>query len=115
MKCRLVKMTQFSGNKANIYGVIKENDTQTLFDHFVIENKTSFLSELKDITSRLQTIGHKVGAQEYFFKPNEGKLGDGVCALYDKPESNLRLYCIRYGNDLIIVGGGGPKSKKIRA
>lgn len=41
--------------------------------------------------------------------------GDGVCALHDMPNSNLRLCCIRYGNSLIILGGGGPKSKQIRA
>ncbi|MEQ8712056.1 MAG: hypothetical protein RIC80_03515 [Cyclobacteriaceae bacterium] len=108
-------MTQFSGKKANIYAVIKEEDTTTLFDHFIIDNKVLFLSELKDIISRLQTIGKRTGAQEYFFKLKEGKPGDGVCALYDNPNSNLRLYCIRYGNDLIVVGGGGHKPKSIRA
>ena len=34
---------------------------------------------------------------------------DLVCALYDNPDRKLRLYCIRYGMSLIIVGGGGPK------
>lgn len=27
----------------------------------------------------------------------------------------MRLYCIRYGNALIILGGGGNKPKNIRA
>lgn len=27
----------------------------------------------------------------------------------------MRLYCIRYGSQLIILGGGGPKPKDIRA
>lgn len=35
--------------------------------------------------------------------------------MYDDEESNLRLYCIRYGMQLIIVGGGGYKPKSIRA
>ncbi len=38
-----------------------------------------------------------------------------VCALYDLPHSNLRLYCVRLGSSIIILGGGGPKSKNIRA
>lgn len=38
-----------------------------------------------------------------------------VCALYDLPENNLRLYCIRYGNAAIILGGGGPKPSGVRA
>lgn len=64
--------------------------------------------------SRLKTIGHRTGAREQFFKLKEGKPGDGVCALYDKPKKNLRLYCIRYGSLLLIVGGGGLKKKSIR-
>jgi len=30
--------------------------------------------------------------------------------LYDTPEKKLRLYCLRYGALIIIVGGGGPKN-----
>ncbi|MEX0988167.1 MAG: hypothetical protein WD052_11880 [Bacteroidales bacterium] len=54
----------------------------------------------------------KTGAQEHFFKTKEGKPGDQVCALYDTPEKNLRLYCIRMGNTVIILGGGGPKTTR---
>ena len=46
---------------------------------------------------------------------DEGIPGDGVCALFDLPNSNLRLYCIRYGNSIIILGGGGQKPKTISA
>ncbi len=38
-----------------------------------------------------------------------------VCALYDNPNSNLRLYCIRFASSLVILGGGGYKPKTIRA
>ena len=63
---------------------------------------------------RIRTINEKTGARESFFKPNEGKPGDLVCALFDIPNSNLRLYCIRFGNSLIILGGGGEKKKTIK-
>lgn len=115
MKCKLVKIGRLSGNKASVYSVIMEGNSVTLFDQFVLENKTTFKSEIKDIALRLQTIGQKTGARETFFKLNEGKPGDGVCALYDHPNSNLRLYCIRYGNDIIILGSGGHKPKSGRA
>ncbi|MBK6979124.1 MAG: hypothetical protein IPH28_20170 [Cytophagaceae bacterium] len=42
-------------------------------------------------------------------------MGDGVCALYDDPDRNLRLYCIRYGKQIVVLGGGGHKPKTIRA
>lgn len=110
MKCKLVKLLNFSGEKASIYAIILNDDNQTLFDKFVNENKNLFLSEINDIIIRLQTIGHKTGARENFFKIHEGSPGDGVCALYDSPNKKLRLYCIRYANQIVIVGSGGPKN-----
>ncbi len=109
MKSKLVKLIQFSGSKASIYGVWFEYMQKTSFDSFILENKNVFLSELKDIISRLKSIGNATGAREQFFKINEGIPGDGVCALYDSPDKKLRLYCIRYGTLIVITGGGGPK------
>ena len=115
MKFKIVKLNQFSGNKAGVYSVVLNNDEETLLNKFVRENEISFKSETKDIIKRLYSIGHCTGARSQFFKEWEGKPGDGVCALYDKPYSNLRLYCICYGTQLIIIGSGGHKPKTIRA
>ncbi|MCP4552838.1 MAG: hypothetical protein GY834_12535 [Bacteroidetes bacterium] len=117
MKCKIVKIPKFSGKEASVYTIqVADNNgkfKETLFDVFINENKSLYLSELKDILTRLNTIGNYTGARESFFRLNEGKPGDGVCALYDSPDKNLRLYCIRYGTELIVIGGGGPK--KVRA
>ena len=115
MKYKLVKLSTLSGNKASIYSVIQDDETETFLDKFVKENKNSSLSEIKNILMRLKSIGHKTGARENFFKTFEGYPGDGVCALYDEPKSKLRLYCIRFGTQLVVVGNGGPKAKTIRA
>lgn len=115
MECTIVKLDNFSGAQTSIYSVYIEEDGKTLFDKFIEENISAFNLEIKDIVQRLLTIGNKTGAREQFFKINEGMPGDGVCALYDDPNSKLRLYCIRYGNDIVILGGGGFKPKTIRA
>lgn len=115
MKYELKKNKQLSGKKASVYTIYIHEENKTLLDIFVEENKNLHLSELKDIFLRLKEIGHKKGAREQFFKLKEGKPGDFVCALYDNPDKKLRLYCIRLGSVLLIAGGGGPKSKKIRA
>jgi putative component of toxin-antitoxin plasmid stabilization module len=107
---RLVKDEKLSGKDASIYSVFLEKEQETLFDRFIKENKISFKGELKDIINRIKAIGNKIGAREQFFKLKEGEPGDGVCALYDDPDKNLRLYCIRYGKTLIILGGGGQKT-----
>lgn len=115
MKYELVKLPQFSGNKASVYTFKITEKNVTLFENFVKENVDSFKSEIIDIFNTIKTIGNKTGARVNFFKEFEGRLGDGVCALYDSKSKNLRLYCIRFGMDLIILGGGGFKPKNIRA
>lgn len=93
-----------------MYSVYLVEEQMTLFDVFLYENKNSFKSELKDISGRIYAIGHNTGAREQFFKLKEGNPGDGVCALYDDPDIKLRLYCIRFGADIVILGGGGEKN-----
>jgi len=115
VKYRLVRLDKFTGSKATIYSVSIDDDTQTLFEKFVAENRRVYPLEFQSIRDRLLAIGNKVGAREQFFKIEEGKLGDGVCALFDLPKSNLRLYCIRYGACAIILGGGGIKPKYMKA
>lgn len=115
MQFELIKIEDLSGKKASCYTVILSGENESLFERFLSENSVTFKSEILDILARLRTIANHTGAREGFFKSNEGKPGDGICALYDQPGSNLRLYCIRFGQELIILGGGGPKSKAIRA
>lgn len=115
MNYKIVQLNQFSGYHAGIYSIYLEDEQQTLFDCFLKENINSFESEIIDINKRLRTINNAAGAREHYFKLNEGGFGDGVCALYDDPNSNLRLYCIRFANSLVILGGGGYKSKDLKA
>jgi hypothetical protein len=115
MKFEIVELENLSGSKATFYSVLVDDDSETLFEKFYEENKNTFREELKSIVKTLDTIALDNGARRSYFKENEGKLGDLVCALYDTPKSNLRLYCIRLGNTVIILGGGGQKIKTIRA
>jgi hypothetical protein len=114
MKFKIVQLSQFNGNKAGIYSIYVFEEQKTLFECFLRENMVTFKSEIININKTIVAINKKTGARETFFKLNEGNPGDGVCALYDNPDSNLRLYCIRYGSSLIILGGGGFKPKNIR-
>lgn len=115
MNLELVKLNDFSGKQASVYSLLDIKTNETLFEKFISENNNSFKSEIFDIIQRLISIGKKVGAREQFFKTKEGKPGDLVCALYDTPNSKLRLYCLRFGSSLIILGGGGHKPKTIKA
>jgi hypothetical protein len=81
-----------------------------LFERFIEENLDIHRQEIKNILDKLQTIGKETGARISHFKEKEGNLGDGVCAMFDLPNKKLRLYCIRYGTQIIILGGGGIKT-----
>lgn len=114
MKYKIIKINNISGKEASVYSIILNNENETLLNKFIRENEILFKSETKDILKRLYSIGHTTGARIQFFKEWEGKPGDGVCALFDNPTSNLRLYCIYFGSQLIVVGSGGHKPKNIR-
>ncbi|MFK7776050.1 MAG: hypothetical protein AB8F94_28265 [Saprospiraceae bacterium] len=110
MNFEVVKLEGLSGKETSIYTVFVEELETTLFDRFLLENAQNYPVEIQNLIDRLETIAHNTGARNNFFREKEGKPGDGVCALFDIPDHNLRLYCIRYGMNLVILGGGGEKN-----
>ncbi len=116
MKFELKEVKQLTGKRCKIYSVQMEGDEKTLFEQFLEENKADFPLEVQNIFDNLTIIGRSTGARDLYFRPKkEGKLGDGVEALFDVPYANLRLYAIKYGKVLLILGNGGYKPKTIRA
>lgn len=115
MKYEIVELEDLSGDKAKIYSIIPEGEDVTLFERFLYEYEQEYNAEVKNILSIISAIGNFTGARSSFFKIHEGKFGDKVCALYDNPERNLRLYCIRFNMMVVILGGGGYKGKDVRA
>lgn len=113
-KIELIELEEFNCKVGHIYSVAVDGADQTLYDLFLEENEGDYRAELGEIANKLNTMSSRTGFAENFFKLNEGKPGDGVCALTDL-KGKLRLYCIRFGNILLVLGGGGPKSKLIRA
>ena len=99
----------FSENKASVYSIATEEIEGTLFDRFLVAYKSLYLENVLDILGRLRSIG-EVGAKEHYFKMDEGlHTDDLVCALFDLPDKNLRLYCIRLYKHIVIVGMEGLK------
>ena len=115
MKFNLVKLTSLSGKRATIYSVIIDDDEQTLFDIFLDENEQKYPEEVDKLYDQLEIIACKTGVSNRFLSKPEGKPGQDIWALYDDPESNLRLYFMRFGSIAIILGGGGYKPKDISA
>ena len=104
----VVKIPQLSGNRASFYTAYMSDDETSLFDQFLVKNSRDHLSELEKILDGITTMANKTGARDDFFEKYEGlKIGEGVYALYAK---QLRLYCFRMDNHIVLLGGGGWKT-----
>lgn len=115
MNYEIIQLDEFSGSKATIYSALPVGEELTLFDRFVEEYIKDFQVEILSIADLLEDMGCKYGVRENLIKTKEYKPGDGIVAIYDNPDKNLRLYGIRYGSAILVLGSGGIKSKDIMA
>ena len=115
MNYEIVQLDEFKGKKATIYSVLPEGEDLTLFDQFVDDYNTEYPDEVLNILELVSEMNYRYGVRENLIKTKEGKPGDGVIALYDNPDKKLRLYGIRMGAAILILGDGGEKNKNIHA
>ncbi len=66
MKFEIVELAEFSGTIASVYSVWVNDSDTTLFDQFVVENKSKYLDEISSIIDRIEIIGHHTGPREHF-------------------------------------------------
>ncbi len=96
-------------DKATLYSISFEIDGTTEFEKFVaeFEMNASYNGDYQRIIAALQAI-LRLGALERFFRP-EGKFYDSVSALPIEG-GQLRLYCLRISEQIVIIGNGGVKT-----
>ncbi|MBN2412803.1 hypothetical protein JXQ31_14030 [candidate division KSB1 bacterium] len=95
-----------TGTKASLYTVRLEGEKQSEFDKFLSDSDITTHAEFPALLERIDNIINKHGCQDTFFKLKESRLTDAVVALW---RDNIRLYCCRYGNIILILGSGGLK------
>lgn len=98
-----------SGRHAKIYTIINLDTNITLYQDFLQTYSKTHRDEIRDIINTLELMGKSKGIATHLIKDNEGSPGDGIVALFDNPDRNLRLYGIKFGSGIIILGGGGIK------
>lgn len=100
-----------------------EHDKITFYSFVIDDNKScemelfikglSSVDRINDLTQIINLLDKisQNGSQERYFR-YEGKMSDNVCALPDHYliNSDCRLYCLRYGDAILILGNGGVKS-----
>ena len=104
-----------SGIKAKLYSPMLHGDDVTLYERFILENKTLHLNEVSNIDERLEIVCKETGLFQESFDTKSGKFGENLCTLKDKPNRKLRLYFIEFGLSTIVLGGGGFKPPSARS
>jgi hypothetical protein len=97
------------GKRGVLMTLREENSLQSETDSFFADVMQSHPEEATLLALKLEKMARHNGFQDQFFKMGEGSRMDNVCAL---SEGKLRLYCLRYGNILLIMGGGGVKTTR---
>ena len=115
MGFRIVEIEELSGPQCKIYSIAFDGKENTLLDDFLDRLEEEYPDEVDVIWSKLIFMGKEGGARIHFFRENEGTPGDGVVALLRETGFPLRLYAIRYGSILLILGSGGYKDANISA
>ena len=95
----------------SLYSIKFNGENVTEFEKFLQTFKDN--AELNADFQRIVYAVSKIlanGALERYFRP-EGKFNDGVCAIPIE-SGQLRLYCLRMSDQILIVGNGGVKTTR---
>ena len=93
---------------ANFYSIHLSEEELSELERFFekFPEGSTYDGDIDTIIAWLDRIG-ETGALERYFR-YEGKFGDGVSAI-PIDTGNLRLYCIRLSDKILIFGNGGVK------
>lgn len=94
------------GLKSTLYTIRLEGEKENEFENFLLDPEINSSPHFQPLLVRIDEIADKLGCQDYLFKLKESKFSDPVVAL---SREDLRLYCCRYGNIILILGSGGIK------
>ena len=107
MKIELKELQEFE--KIKYYTIQIENEDRSETQKFVDRFKESeYRFEFEVIFYHIKKMGEKRGADERFFRYE--REAHALPPYFEGEGGNLRLYCIRISNDIVILGNGGVKT-----
>ncbi len=89
-----------------------ESEPDKFFSRF--ENELEFEEDLNNLVAWIEEIGDKRGAKEYLFRFEESAQAIPPRAkfLVELPIRDLRLYCVRLSDEIVILANGGIKTSQ---
>jgi len=111
MQIELKKLYELSIGITSFYSYACDDSEVTVYMNLL--NTYAGLSKYREYKIKMEAV-HKQfmsmsifkGARDHFFEPHDPLPENGVCYLNLRHWPDLRLYCIRYNDNLVIVGGG---------
>ena len=97
--------------RVSFYSISFQMDRTTEFERFLskFEEEAEFHEDYQRILAALEIILDR-GALERYFRP-EGAMSDDLCAL-PLESGDIRLYCLRISDEILILGNGDRKLTK---
>lgn len=98
-------------DNVSLYSICFNGDEVSEYEKFLLKfrDNAQLNKDFQTILLALAKIIEK-GALERFFR-NEGKMSDDLCAL-SIDSRQLRLYCLRISDQILIAGNGGVKTTR---
>lgn len=108
-EAELVRLTH--DRKCTLYTIQFLTEDEAEYERFYnrFKDDAVYNEDLMRIADFIERIAN-FGAVERLFRP-EGKMSDRVVAL-PIIKSNLRLYCLRLSDSILILGNGGVKNTR---
>lgn len=119
---KIVEVNAFE--KTTYYTIKFEEYDNNEFEDFIIRHQSNPMikKEFNNLLAWIKRIGDDIGAEESYFRheqnahalPPPARFARFIEDDDDKKGENLRLYCLRICESIVILFNGGIKSKSIR-
>ena len=107
----IIEKLDIPGEKCQILTIHYDCEELSEFDKFLADHEKEYHKKIGDIVTRFSLMKKRNGCPDVYFKDVSTPY-DNICRL--SRTGKLRLYCLRFGNVAIIIGGGGVKEKEKR-
>ena len=117
----ILPLENFAFRKVKYYSVQFEDEEYPEFLRFLakLEDETEYEEDMSNFFEWLEVVGDEEGAKDKFFRP-EGYLSDtsalppgaGIMKAYGLPVNDVRLYCLKLNEQVVILFNGGIKTSK---
>ena len=102
----IIEKLNITGDKCQILTIRYDGEELSEFDKFLTDHEKKYPKNIDNVVIRISLMKKRNGCPDVYFK-DVSSPKDALCRL--RKTGKLRLYCLRFGNAAIIIGGGGVK------